>query len=128
MLYKSTLFALGLAMAAPLAAQDFTAVNRIAVTGNAQQIVVTEDGDFGARSTWCAAADFARRGLGRAGTDRLYVAEGNRNPPFAFTLDPAGLTPTSASVLGASLRTPGANLSVDHAASFCADHYLINSR
>ena len=78
---------------------------------------------------WCAAADYARDVLGARGTHRIYVAR-DRAPgqrgPVRFTLDPSGLTPVTVVLTGASIRQAGANLSVDHAQSFCADFRLTN--
>lgn len=118
-----------LASAAPATAQTFRAENRVKVSGDASRILVENGGGYGARGMWCAAADFARDVLGAAGTQRVYLAEARvrgQRSPVAFTLDPSGLTPVAVTIVGASLRTPGGNLSVDHAFSFCADAKVIN--
>lgn len=118
-----------LTVAAPLAAGAFTAQNRIAVSGSADRIEVAGGGGFGARGAWCAAADYAQKRLGASGTTRLYVAESNTlraGSPLLFTLNADGLSPRPVTIVGASLRTPGATLSVAHAQSFCADARVIN--
>lgn len=126
--------ALGIAATClPLMAEaaTFRAENRVAVVGQADGFAVQGDAGHGARGMWCAAADYARRALGAAGTDRIYIAEG-RTPglgqrgPVRFTLDAQGLPPGEVFIVGASLRRAGANLSVDHAYSFCADAKVIN--
>lgn len=120
---------LSAAFAAPLSAQTFRAENRVTVTPETGGFSVLNGGGQGARGMWCAAADYARDVLGAAGAQRIYVAEdrarGQRGP-VRFTLDAAGLTPSRVSILGSSIRTAGANLSVGHAFSFCADFKLIN--
>ena len=111
----------------PATAATFRAENGITVTGEGSRFSVPNGAGFGARGAWCAAADYARDVLGAAGTDRIYVAKARANgrAPIHFTLDPTGLTPRAVFILGASLRQPGGNLSVDHARSFCADYRLI---
>ena len=120
--------------AAPLSAQGYRAENRIHVNplaGNVFEVI--EGRGYGARGMWCAAADYAKDVLRAPGTSRLYVHTA-RGPSItqpgrkaaAFTLDPTGLTPSGAMIVTISVRTPGANLSVDHAYSFCADARLIN--
>ncbi|WP_370400860.1 hypothetical protein [Sulfitobacter sp. JB4-11] len=122
---------LGLALAAPVSAQTFRAENGVNVTPVAGGFAVASGNGFWARGMWCAAADYARDVLGAGGTQRLYVAQpqprGSRTP-VVFSLDPAGLTPSRVTILGASIRTAGANLSVDHAQGFCADHKLLSGR
>lgn len=114
------------AFAAPLAAQYYGIDSRIRVTPVEGGFLVADGGAFGARSTWCAAARYARRELGAGGHTRIYVKEPRSRAAggTVFTLNPAGLTPTSALVVGQSIRQPGANLSVDHASLFCADQRL----
>ena len=117
------------ALAAPVAAQDFRADNRVQVTAVPGGFAVADGGGFGARGMWCAAADYARQVLGASGISRVYVAEGRRpglgqRAPVKFTTDPTGLTPSPVFVVGASLRRAGASLSVDHAIQFCADAKL----
>ena len=117
-----------LLLSTPLAAQTFRAENRVDVTGTAGGFLVANGGGQGARGMWCAAADYSKRVLGAHGTQRIYVAQAlQRGAPAHFTLDPTGLTPSRVSIVSASLRTPGASLSVYHAYVFCADHRL-NSR
>jgi len=115
------------ALATPLSAQTFRAENRVTVTPGSGGFSVENGGGQGARGMWCAAADYARDVLGASGSQRIYVAEdrarGQRGP-VRFTLDATGLTPSRVSILGSSIRTAGANLSVGHAISFCADFKL----
>lgn len=117
-------------MASPAVAKDFKAANGVIVMPHANGFSVTGDAGLGARGIWCAAADYALRHEGVKNGQRLYVAEdrkrglGQRNP-VVFTLSSAGLTPSSATLLGASISRAGANLSVGHAIGFCVDHKLI---
>lgn len=115
----------------PLYAQEFTAENRVAVTGVAEGFEVVNGGGYGARGMWCAAADYARTILGARGNARMFIAEGRtpglgQRAPVRFTLDPTGLDPSPVFIVGASLRRAGASLSVDHAYQFCADARVIN--
>lgn len=120
-------FGLALALAMPVAAQTYRAENRIAVVGYDLGFDVANGGGHGARGIWCAAAAYARDVRGAAGPQRIYVADdrakGQRGP-VRFTLDPTGLTPSRVTILGTSFRSAGANLSVGHAISFCADFKL----
>ena len=126
--------ALALALATPLAAQSYRAENRVTVNplpGGSFEVI--EGGGFGARGMWCAAADYARDVLRARGTTRIYILGPRGNSltvpgrkGVIFTLDPKGLTPEPVFIVGASLRRPGANLSVDHAYTFCADYKLRN--
>ncbi len=111
-----------------VAASAFTAENGLSVERSAGGFTVEGGGPFGAQGMWCAAADYARRAVGASTDQRLYVTgpSGNRNK-VAFTLDMGGLSLTSVSSLGASVKQPGANLSIGHALSFCADHKLLRS-
>ena len=124
-------FALVGAFAAlPAEAQSFRAENRVAVVPAPGGFDVQGDAGFGARGMWCAAADYARDVLGAGGFDRIYIAEGRapglgQRAPVRFTMDPTGLRPSNVLIVGASLRTAGANLSVDHAQGFCADAKVI---
>jgi hypothetical protein len=129
MIRSLTVAALAVALAAPVAAQTFRAENRVNVTAVAGGFTVENGAGFGARGMWCAAADYARDVLDARGTQRIYVAEDRKmrqRGPVKFTLDSAGLTPSSILILGSSIRTAGANLSVDHAGQFCADSKLVN--
>ena len=125
-----TIALLGLSLAGTQAtaqAGTFRAENRIKVISSGGSVFTAERRD-GARGAWCAAADYALTVLGAGGTRRIYVAPlstSNRNS-VRFTLDPAGLTPVSVLSVGASIKQPGANLSVNHACGFCADFRLIN--
>jgi hypothetical protein len=109
----------------PSAASTFEAKNGVLVAQTANGFVVDGGNGFGARGMWCAAADYAFEVVGAATAQRLYVGNstGNRNR-VAFTLNEQGLSPTSVASVGASIAQPGANLSVAHALSFCADHRL----
>lgn len=123
--------AIGLAM--PATAQDFRAENRVKVRSGNGDFMVLGDGGFGARGIWCAAADYARDRLGARGADRLFVKSPRtrgvgENSTVTFTLEPGGLTAQQVLILGASIRNPGANLSVGHAYGFCADARLIRTR
>ncbi|MFD2738417.1 hypothetical protein ACFSUD_02430 [Sulfitobacter aestuarii] len=113
-------------MAPPVTAQGYGPRNREAVTPAGSAFIVHGDAGYGARGMWCIAADYAKRRLNAHGHQRLYIREGRapglgQRAGVAFTLDPTGLTPSSVLILGTSLRRPGANLSIDHAYSFCAD-------
>lgn len=120
-------FAVALLAAGPAVAQTFKAENGVLVDPVANGFAVSGDAGIGAPGVWCGAADYARKHEGVRGNQRLYVAEGRkagRGQPVVFTLDPAGLTPSTATILGSSLSRAGANLSVGHAYSFCADSRL----
>lgn len=115
------------ATALSISSQSFKAENRITVTPSGGSTFSAERRD-GGRGAWCAAGDYARTVLGAAGTQRIYIADvatKDRNAVH-FTLNSAGLTPVSVFSVGASVKQPGANLSVDHAYGFCADFKLIN--
>ncbi|MEH6521706.1 hypothetical protein [Sulfitobacter sp.] len=125
----STAIVIAFMMATPAVAKDFKAVNGIVVVPHAKGFAVTGDAGLGARGIWCAAADYVRKTERVKPGQRLYVAEdrerglGQRNP-VVFTVSPAGLTPSSAVILGTSISRAGANLSVGHAFGFCSDHKL----
>lgn len=124
------LLAAGLLATTTAHAQTFRADNRVTVIGVPGGFEVLGDAGHGARGMWCAAADYARRVLAADGFDRIYIAEGRtpglgQRAPVRFTMDPTGLVPSNVLVLGASLRTAGATLSVDHAYGFCADSKVI---
>lgn len=125
-----TLLAAAVLTATTVHAQEFRAQNRVTVVSVPGGFEVRGDAGHGARGMWCAAADYARRVLGAGGFDRIYIAEGRvpgigQRAPVKFTMDPSGLIPSNVLVLGASLRTAGASLSVDHAIGFCADSKVI---
>lgn len=126
-------FGAALMLAAPTVtdAQTFQAENRVMVTdlGNGTFSVPTRNA-FGARGTWCAAADYAMSVLGASGTSRVYVRDAKTAPSdsVVFALSAGDTTPAGVSSVAAGLRTPGANLSVDHAFQFCYDARLINTR
>ncbi|WP_299411774.1 hypothetical protein [uncultured Sulfitobacter sp.] len=117
-------------MAGPAQAATFKAENGVRVVPVSGGFSVTGDAGLGARGMWCAAADYARSRAGAGNAQRLYIAQG-RTPgigqrgAIVFTLNAAGLTPSSVTILGASLKKAGANLSVGHAYGFCADSKLV---
>ncbi|QUJ75192.1 hypothetical protein KDD17_09150 [Sulfitobacter albidus] len=122
--------ALATALASGAAAQDFRAANDVIVTPVAGGFAATSDAGLGARGYWCAAADYAKSVRGAANGARLYIkgtrARGlGQRAPVVFTLDPAGLEPQPATILGASLSRPGSTLAVGHAIGFCVDGKLI---
>jgi hypothetical protein len=132
MFHKTLTMAAVVALAAvPAVAQTFRAENRVDVTpalNNAFQI--SSGGDYGARGMWCAASDYAQDVLGASGTSRIYITEPRTSTsgPVKFSLDANGTQGKSVSIVGASLRQLGANLSVDHAYQFCYDARITNSR
>ena len=118
--------------ALPATGETFAAPGGVDVVATDDGFAVLSDGGIGARGYWCGAADYARRALGARGGARIYVAKARppglgQRSPVVFTLDPTGLTPRSALVLGASISQPGSNLSVGHAYSFCADYRIIDN-
>lgn len=123
---------IALMVAGPAAAQGFKAENGVIVVPHSNGFAVTGDAGLGARGIWCAAADYARGHEGAKSAQRLYIVQ-DRAPglgqrkPVVFTLDPAGLIPSSVLILGASLSRAGANLSIGHAYSYCADSKLARS-
>ena len=121
MLRIASTICLGLALASPAAAQSLKVEGRIPVTASPGGFTVQGGGGRGARGMWCAAAVYASKVLGAAHNQRVYVAKGSNINVGRFTLNSAGLTPQTASILGTSVGTPGANLSVTHAESFCSD-------
>ena len=132
---RSLLLSVGAALAFAVPgiadAQTFRAENRVVVTdlGNGTFSVPTRN-RFGARGTWCAAADYAMSVLGASGTSRVYVRSAKTGPsdPVTFALNAGDATPVAVGSIAAALRAPGANLSVDHAFQFCYDARLINTR
>lgn len=128
---RAVFLAAFLLIATSAAAQTFRAENGVFVRPFSAGFEVQSDGGHGARGMWCAAADYARRVLGAASVDRIYVAEGRppglgQRAPVRFTMDASGLTPRTVIIVGASLSRAGSNLSVGHAYRFCADARLIN--
>lgn len=104
-----------LSIAAPAAAKDFRAANKLTVAQITPAVfeVVSRPGKSGANNFWCGAADYARQRLGAPGNARIYLVQG-RSPStlspgragVRFTLDPAaaGIEPIA----------PRTSLSVDH--------------
>ena len=124
---------LAAALAAPAAAQSLRVEQRVNVSATANGFAVQNGGGLGARGMWCGASTYATKVLGASGTDRIYVSKGRgrglgARGPVEFTLNPAGLTPQPATILGASINQPGANLSVAHAGQFCIDFRIRSSR
>jgi len=130
-----SLAALGVGLslaAAPLSAQSFRAENRVIVNSlGGTDFEVIEGGEFGARSIWCAASDYAQDVLGASGTQRLYVTgaraaartlPGRKGVVFSTEAPEGG--GSSVLVLSSSIRTVGSNLSVDHSYQFCRDRRL----
>ena len=112
-------------------AQAYRADNRLVVTPvGGGSFSVPLGSRFGARGTWCAAADYAARVLGAAGTTRIYVQQPLARPgkTVVFGTDPGGASPQQVLGVTSALRTAGSNLSVDHAIQFCADTRLIRNR
>lgn len=115
MFRPAALALVALSLAAPAAAQDFRAVNKLMVGQITPAVfeVVSRPGASGANNFWCGAADYARQRLGAPGNARIYVAQA-RGPStlspgrsgVRFTLDPAaaGIEPIA----------PRTSLSVDH--------------
>lgn len=119
---------LAFAGATAATAQDFRAENRVTVTPVEGGFQIADGAGFGARGMWCAAADYANDVLNARSNARIYVV-GPRlsfDAPVTFSLDPAGNDPKQVMILSQSLRVAGANLSLAHAQSFCADVRLIN--
>lgn len=76
---------------------------------------------------WCGAADYARRALGAAWTDTIYIARGRgqsvttgRRSAVQFTLNPsaAGITATGPSLSLNSFKV-GDNMSVQQGNTYC---------
>lgn len=112
--------------ATPAFAQNFTAENGVDVVQTGNGFAVTGDAGIGARGMWCAAADYARSVKGARSAQRLFIQEGRKTgrSPVIFALTSPDAPAKSVTILGLSLRSEGANLSVGHAYSFCADHKL----
>jgi hypothetical protein len=114
--------------AIPAQAGSFRARNGATVnTVNAAVFEVVPRGTAAGPSYWCAAADYAQRGLRAAWTAKIYIARGlgpsattGRRSAVQFTMDPqaAGVTPTPPSLSINSLRA-GDSMSVQQAASYC---------
>lgn len=112
----------------PSAATAFRAENRVDVIPGPAGFTILDGGGFGARGMWCAAADYALKALRAPATARLYIT-GPRTTsrgPVVFSLDPGSVVPVPVFLVGASLRRPGATLSVAHALTFCADAKVID--
>ena len=112
-------------------AQSFRAENRVTVTPQSgDTFLVSAGGRFGARGAWCAAADYAQSRLGADGTARLFVREAAKRPgpTVAFGVGAGDTNPIPVLSVASAIRSPGSNLSVDHAYRFCHDRLLIRNR
>ncbi len=117
-----------MALSTPAQAQAFSTQNgyRAYQVNNAVFEVVPR-GRSRTNDYWCAAADFARRGLGAGWRQQIYIVRGygpseatGRKTAVQFTLDPqaAGVTPLE----GGGIRTgfqPGDSMSIQQANGFC---------
>ncbi len=115
----ASLLAVGIAHAEP-----FRAESRVYVTPRGDgTFSIPASTPYGSVGAWCAAADYAIDVLRVAGTTRLYVLQPQTLPSsdVIFGTSPRGVTPISTLTPSGGLRTPGANLSVDHAYQFCHD-------
>jgi hypothetical protein len=115
MLRHAAIALVALSIAAPAAAKEFKAVNKLTVGQITPAVfeVVSRPGKSGANNFWCAAADYARKHLAAPGNARVYVAQARGASTLTpgrsgvrFTLDPAaaGIEPIA----------PRTSLSVDH--------------
>lgn len=115
---KHTLLIAALAASLALPAQAFRAENdHMVVPQDGNTFLVPYRGESGAPAFWCAASDYARRGLGASNDTRIYrVSEPPRRSGqgVVFSLDPTkaasksgllilGQDDASQSVFGASL-------------------------
>jgi len=127
---KNLFSALGLACltALPATAADAFKANRGVRVLPVNDIVyeVVPRGSGGTWDYWCAAAQFARRGLGASWTDRFYVVRGRdlsvttgRRSSVQFTLYPerAGVPPKTG-WLSLGFR-PGDSMSVQQGYGYC---------
>ena len=113
----------------------FEAQNKVTVNPMSGGLFeVIEGGSFGARSTWCAAGDYATVALGAKGRDRIYVVEPrgpSRTEPgrkgVVFSTNGLASDAGGATVISQLLRTPGSSIPVHHARGFCRDDRLIRS-
>ncbi|THH35685.1 hypothetical protein E4Z66_11380 [Aliishimia ponticola] len=113
--------------ATSIAAQDYKAPNGMRVTATGpHSFEVSGMAELWARDYWCAAASYASRVLGLPGNAPIYVSDpyerGDRS--IGFSTVPGDVAPSSAWILGESVRREGATHRVGHAISFCADRNL----
>ena len=114
--------------ASAASAQTFTAQNHLDVSApSPDQITVFGPAELWARDYWCAVGDYAFRRLGLDFTDRLQVVRPYQSSDESVVFGVGG-TPASVFSLAATVRTPGANLSVGQARSYCADRIIRSSR
>lgn len=116
--------ALGVAMAAPVLAQDFRASNFMNVTGAGEgRFVVSGVPNLVPQSYWCAAGEYAQRVVGAGPEDRIYVVgdyqRGQRS--YTFSTSPAGTAAEQGRVPGVSVRVDGVSRKVNAARADCRD-------
>ncbi|MDT0682838.1 hypothetical protein RM543_09085 [Roseicyclus sp. F158] len=122
-------------LAAPASA-DYIAYNRMIAAEDptrAGVIEVYQKAGAGPVDYWCAAGDYARRAMGRDGSDRLYLlrplGQSNAAPrrsSVAFTIVPypevdGGSRPGDGGSYSVPLDVVGYNLRTLHARAFCPD-------
>ena len=114
-------------LAIPMAAQAYTASNRLAVSdiGNATFEVVARGGT-GSKAYWCAAGEYAQS-IGAPSNGRVYVvtgpgpsatSAGRTAVQFTTNAQAAGVTPVSPQA-SLTVSVPGDNLSVAAAQQYC---------
>ena len=122
--FHAALIACILTAAAPVTAQSLNSQVALQVTQVADGFMVENDAEHGARGMWCAAGAHVQASGARMPGQRIYVAEARasglgQRSPVQFTLNPSGLTPRPAFLIGASFRQAGTSMSVQHALSLC---------
>ena len=125
MRHLTILFILFLSL--PLAAQAYTAQNRMSVADLGGGVFeVVQRGAAGPRDFWCAAGEYALS-LGAADAARIYLVSGVQpsvsqpgRKAVRFTLSPqaAGITPVPPQ-LSLTVKVPGDNLRVISAREYC---------
>ncbi|MEP4197652.1 MAG: hypothetical protein ABJL99_18670 [Aliishimia sp.] len=118
-------------LAIPAAARDLRTINRMNVTApSASEIVVSGNAIRGARSYWCAGADYSIRRLKANLTDRLYVVGPFDRSHKTVTFSTSGTRENSPSVvvLSNTIKEVGASLSVGQARSYCPDQDVYYSQ
>ncbi|MDP5335530.1 MAG: hypothetical protein NWR54_11150 [Paracoccaceae bacterium] len=124
-----------LALAGPAAAFRPNIPLEVVPLGDPGTFEVIESRGAGPSHIWCVAADHARRVLGAAGTDRIYLATprgpsqampGRKALGFAMSPAQANVAPAGTKpILGGRLRAQmqaGSSLSVATALQYCTDH------
>jgi len=118
-----------LAMALPASANSFFSSRNGArvLPLNSAVFEVVPRGSGRTNDIWCAAGDYAQRGVGAPWQARVYVVRGRgpsettgRRTAVQFTLDPqaAGVTPLEGGVFKTGF-TPGDSMSVSQANGYC---------